>query len=212
MYIFTLLTQIINRICNLPQSFINIYIEKIEKIYRKICRAYGFHLLPTENSNIVSYVENNIVSHIGSQFENNIEIWDRILRWKLIYIGNYVRSNIGYKLNKQSGTMFPGWSRSNNSQAKALTTVPKAAWHQGVVSSTVSPGNQVVSWSIKTLPLHAGLCRGWLYTSLAVHGNDMETNNLNKSMCEDLFGGKYEVTVESDYIQKSNTRRQKDCL
>ena len=39
--------------------------------------------------------------------------------------------------------MFQGWSRSNNPQA--LTTVPRAAWHQGVLSSTVSPGNQVAS-------------------------------------------------------------------
>ena len=49
------------------------------------------------------------------------------------------------------------------------------------MSSTVSPGNQVAS-----LPLHAGLCRGGPYTSLADRGNNMERNDLNKSMCEEL--------------------------
>ena len=49
--------------------------------------------------------------------------------------------NTDTKLNKQSRTMFQGWSRRNNPQAKVLTTVPRAAWHQGVVSL----GNQVTS-------------------------------------------------------------------
>ena len=89
--------------------------------------------------------------------------------------------NTDTKLNKQSRTMFQGWSRSNNPQTKVLTTVPWAAWHQGVVS----PGNQVASWSTKTLPLHAGLCRSGRYTSLANRGIEMEMTNLNKTMCEE---------------------------
>ena len=87
--------------------------------------------------------------------------------------------NTDTKLNKQSRTMFQGWFRSNNPQAKVLTTVPGAAWHQGVVSPMVSPGNQVASWSTQTLPLHAGLCRGGPYTSLANCENNMEKNDLN---------------------------------
>ena len=38
--------------------------------------------------------------------------------------------------------MFQGWSQRNNLQAKVLTTVTRAAWHQGVVSFNVSLGNQ----------------------------------------------------------------------
>ena len=85
--------------------------------------------------------------------------------------------NTDIKLNKQSRTMFQGWSRSNNPQAKVLTTMPRTAWQQGVVSPTVSPGNQVAFSSTQTLPLHARLCRGGPYTSLANRGNNMETNN-----------------------------------
>ena len=40
----------------------------------------------------------------------------------------------------------------------------------------------------------------------------MERNDLNKSICEELFGGKLEVAAESDYSQRSNARQQKDCL
>ena len=53
--------------------------------------------------------------------------------------------NTDTKLNKQSRTMFLGWSRRNNPQDKVLTTVQRAAWHQGVVSHTVSLGNQATS-------------------------------------------------------------------
>ena len=74
--------------------------------------------------------------------------------------------------------MFQGWCRSSNPQAKVLTTVPRAAWHQGVVSPTVSPGNQVASWSTKTLPLHAGLCGGGSYTCLVNRGNNVEKNDV----------------------------------
>ena len=68
--------------------------------------------------------------------------------------------------------MFQGWSRSNNPQAKMLRT--------------------------QTLPQYAGLYRGGPYTSLANRGNNMEKSDLNKSMCEKLFGGKLEVTVVPD--------------
>ena len=40
----------------------------------------------------------------------------------------------------------------------------------------------------------------------------MEENDLNKSMCEELFGGKLEVTVVPDCYEKSDARRQKNCL
>ena len=40
----------------------------------------------------------------------------------------------------------------------------------------------------------------------------MEKNDLNKSMCEELFGGKLEVTVVPDCYKKSDARRQKNCL
>ena len=93
-----------------------------------------------------------------------------------------------------------------------LKTVPRAAWYQGVMSPTVSPGNQVASWSTQTIPLHAGLCRSGPYTSLANYENNIEKNDLNKSMCEELFGGKLEVTVVPDCYEKSDARRQKNCL
>ena len=41
--------------------------------------------------------------------------------------------------------MFQGWSRRNNYQAMVLTTVPRVAWNQGVVSHTLSLGNQATS-------------------------------------------------------------------
>ena len=80
------------------------------------------------------------------------------------------------------------------------------------MSPMVSPGNQVASWSTQTLPLHAGLCRSGPYTSLANCGNNMEKNDLNKSMCEELFDGKLEVTVVSDCFEKSDARWQKNYL
>ena len=79
--------------------------------------------------------------------------------------------NTDTKLNKQSRTMFQRWSRRNNPRAKVLTTVPRAAWLQGVVSHTRSLGNQATSQSIAALPLDAGLCRGGPNTSLANRGN-----------------------------------------
>ena len=75
--------------------------------------------------------------------------------------------------------------------------VPRAVFHQGVVS----PENQITSWSTQTLPLHAGPCRGGPYTSLTDRGNNMEKNNLNKSMYEELFGGKLEVTIVPDSLR-----------
>ena len=116
------------------------------------------------------------------------------------------------KLNKQSRTIFQEWSRSNNPQAKVLTTVLRAAWHLGLVTPAVFPGNQVTSCSTQNLPLHAGLCRGGPYTSLANRGKNMEKNDLNKSMCEELFGGKLEVTVVPDCFEKYDAKQQKNYL
>ena len=39
----------------------------------------------------------------------------------------------------------------------------------------------------------------------------MEKNDLNKSMCEELFGGKLEVTLVPDCFEKSEARQQKNC-
>ena len=108
--------------------------------------------------------------------------------------------------------MFQGCSQNNNPQAKVLTTVPRTAWYQGVVSFMTSPGNKVAFWSIQTFPLHLGLCRGEPYTSLAESGDNMEKNNFNTSMCEELFGGMLEITVVPDCFRKSDARRYKNCL
>ena len=37
----------------------------------------------------------------------------------------------------------------------------------------------------------------------------MKRNDLNKSMCEEWFGAKLEVTVEPNYSQSSDARRTK---
>ena len=111
--------------------------------------------------------------------------------------------------------MCQGWSRRNNPQAKMLTTVPRAAWHQGVVSHMVSLGNQAISWSIEALPLHAELSRGSPNTSLATCGIRMEFSNIKKSMYEEIFGGELDVTekvpepFESD---KSRVKQYQDWL
>ena len=63
-----------------------------------------------------------------------------------------------------------------------------------MVSFAVSLGNQVTSQGIETLPLHEGLCRGRPNTSLATRGLTMEKLNLNRSVCEELFGGEMDVT------------------
>ena len=92
--------------------------------------------------------------------------------------------------------------------------VPRAAWHQRVMSSTVSPGNQVASWSIQTLPLHAVPCKGGSYTSLADRGDNMERNVLDKSMREGLFRRKLDVTVVSVWRETAKTllvRDTSDC-
>ena len=57
-----------------------------------------------------------------------------------------------------------------------------------------------------------GALQGGPYTSQANRGNNMEKNDLNKSMCEGLFGGKLEVTVVPDCFEKSDARWQKNCL
>ena len=53
---------------------------------------------------------------------------------------------------------------------------------------------------------------GGSYTSLADRGNNLEKNDSNKTMCEELFGGKFEVKVVPDCFRMSDTRRQKHCL
>ena len=63
----------------------------------------------------------------------------------MVYFDFRLLLNTDTKLNKQSRAMFQGWSRRNNPQAKVLSTVPRAAWHQGVVTHTVSLGNQATS-------------------------------------------------------------------
>ena len=66
---------------------------------------------------------------------------------------------------------FKIWqSRSINPQVLVLTTVPRAAWHQKVVSHTVFLGNQVTSQSIRILLLHAWLSKGAPCTSLVTEG------------------------------------------
>ena len=59
-----------------------------------------------------------------------------------------VTANTDTYLNKQSRKRFQGWSGMNNPQAKVSTTVPRAAWQQGVVFYTVSLGTQATSQSI----------------------------------------------------------------
>ena len=50
------------------------------------------------------------------------------------------------------------------------------------------------------------------YTSLANRENNLQKNDLIKSMCEELFGGKLELTVVPDCFEKSDTRQQKNFL
>ena len=56
--------------------------------------------------------------------------------------------------------MYQGWSRRNNPQAKVLTTVPRTAWHQGVVSYTVSLGTRLPPRVLRPNPVCAAL-QGW---------------------------------------------------
>ena len=107
--------------------------------------------------------------------------------------------------------MFQGWYRRNIPQAKMLTVVQMAVWHQGVVSFTEYLGNQVTSQSIEILPLHAELCWGGPNTFLATRGIVMENDKLNKSMSEELFGGKLYVTEEPD-SEKFQARKHRDGL
>ena len=67
--------------------------------------------------------------------------------------------------------MFQGWSKSNKPQAKVFTTVPRAIWHQGVVSSTVSSGNLKVPEVLKLYPGmqgSAGMDRILLYLVMRI--------------------------------------------
>ena len=80
------------------------------------------------------------------------------------------------------------------------------------MSPTVSPGNQVASWSTQTLLLYVKLWRSTPYTFLANRGNNIEKNDVNKSMCEELFERKLAITVVPDCFEKSDARRQNsDC-
>ena len=49
-------------------------------------------------------------------------------------------------------------------------------------------------------------------TPLVNRGNNMERNDLNKSMCKELFGGKLKVTVIPDCFEKSDARRKKTAF
>ena len=51
--------------------------------------------------------------------------------------------------------------------------------------------------SIEALPPRAGLCRSGPITSLANHGNKMESLNSNESICEEMFGRKMDVTEKT---------------
>ena len=74
------------------------------------------------------------------------------------------------------------------------------------MSFTVTLGNQAASYSIEALPLHAGLCRGGPNTSLATHGIMMEISDLNKILCEKLFGGEMDVTEKApNFLQGENS-------
>ena len=75
--------------------------------------------------------------------------------------------------------------------------MPRAAWDQGVVSSMVSLRNQFAFWSVQTLPLPAGLCRSGPHTSLADRGNNIESNDLNNSMCEAAHEVKQAVSKDA---------------
>ena len=119
--------------------------------------------------------------------------------------------NTDMYLNKQLRTMFQGWSRMNNPKAKVLTTAPMDAWHLGVMSFTVSLGNQVTSSSIETLLLHVGLCKVEPNTSVATGGISLENLNLNKSMCAEMFGGELDITEEPEG-EKSQVRQHRDWL
>ena len=107
--------------------------------------------------------------------------------------------------------MFQGWSRMNNPQAKVLTTVPRAAWHQGVLFYMVFLGTQATSESIEALPLHAGLCRGGPNSSLANCGRKMEYNKLNKNMCEEIFGGEMDVVEVPDELDNKKSQARQHC-
>ena len=64
----------------------------------------------------------------------------------------------------------------------------------------MSPGNPVASWSILTLPLHAGIGRGGQCTSLANRGTKKEFENLSRIMCE-KFGREIELKEEFDNVR-----------
>ena len=77
-----------------------------------------------------------------------------------------------------------------------LITLPRDAWYYEVVFHTVSLENQVTSYDIETLFLHAGLCRGGPNTSIATRGIIMESEKPKKSFC------KKELRKISDWARK----------
>ena len=46
--------------------------------------------------------------------------------------------------------------------------------------------------------MHAGLCRGRPDTSLTTRRTTMKINQLNKTLCEEIFGGELNATEESE--------------
>ena len=61
----------------------------------------------------------------------------------------------------------------------------------------------------------AGLCRGGPNTSLATRGIMMEISDLNKSLCEELFGGEMDVMEKAtDFLQgeKSPVKQCREWL
>ena len=65
----------------------------------------------------------------------------------------------------------------------------------------------IIIININYIPLHAGLCRGRPNTSLATHGIMMEITDLNKSLCEKVFGGELDVTEKAlNFLQGENSQ------
>ena len=57
--------------------------------------------------------------------------------------------------------------------------------------------------------MYARFCRSKLNIFLANRGNKMECENLNKSLCEELFAGEVDM-LEEPLEDKSQTRRHRD--
>ena len=57
-----------------------------------------------------------------------------------------------------------------------------------------------------------GALQRWPAYFLTDRGNNMKRKDLNKSMCEELIGKEFKITVKPDYSQRSDAGRQRDCL